>query len=103
MEALLQEIRSRNSQLQDFDGVPGLHLQLDVLADRGACPSLLAQWREGFKLGGDRVQARWSRNHPSAFEHQDWAEREWARLEKAGKVSFFPPGAGKPDNLNVNP
>ena len=33
----------------------------------------------------------------------EWADKEWDRLEALGKVSFFPTGAPKPAQLNVNP
>ena len=42
-------------------------------------------------------------NHPSLDTNSDWAEREWNRLERLGKVQFFEKGAPKPDLLNINP
>ena len=36
-------------------------------------------------------------------KHSEWAEREWSRLQKLGKVSFFAKGTSKPRGLNVNP
>ena len=34
--------------------------------------------------------------------HDEWAEREWQRLEALGKIQFFP-NFERPSSLNVNP
>ena len=45
MDALLKEIRQENSQLRDWQGVPGLKLRFDFLRQKGADATLLHAWR----------------------------------------------------------
>ena len=44
-DTLLKEIRQENSQLRDWQGVPGLKLRFDVLRQKGADATLLHAWR----------------------------------------------------------
>ena len=103
MDALLAEVRDGNSALQEWEGVPGLHLRFDFLSANGADPALLHSWRHGHSLGASPVVPRQARNHPSVTSQLAWAEREWDRLAETGKVSFFPVDAPPPKHLNVNP
>ena len=103
MEDLLAEVRDGNSNLQDWEGVPGLHLRFNFLSANGADPTLLHSWRHGHSLGASPVAPRQVRNHPSVMSQLAWAEREWDRLAAAGKVSFFPVDTPPPKHLNVNP
>ena len=103
MDALREHVIRRNASLECWDGVPGLTLRFDFLAEAGANPELLHQWRHGRVLEPSARPAKRARNHPSVAAQAEWAEREWARLEAAGKIEFFPAGAPKPPELNVNP
>ena len=104
---IMDELRARilhgNSALTWYEGILGLTLKLDFLEACGASAELLRQWKEGRSLGVDNQPVpKRARNHPSVDMHANWAEREWTRLEDAGKVEFFPLGA-RPAELNVNP
>lgn len=104
MEALLAEVRDGNSNLHEWEGVPGLHLRFDFLSANGVDAALLHSWRHGHLLGASPVVPRQARNHPSVTSQQlAWAEREWDRLAEVGKVSFFPVDTPPPKHLNVNP
>jgi len=83
--------------------IGGLTLNFKFLRERGVSPAFLSQWEAGVPLDGNGVQPRFHRNHPSMTKHSEWAEMEWSRLEKLGKVSFLPKGSSKPSGLNVNP
>ena len=87
---------------QTFDGIPGLFLRLDRLHELGASPHFLQNWRNGRNLGAAPAAPRHFKNHGSLDQHADWSETEWSRLEKLGKVEFFPGGI-RPPRLNVNP
>ena len=85
------------------NNIRGLTLNFKFLEQKGVSSGFLTQWMDGVKLHGDAVQPRFHRNHPSMTKHALWAEAEWSRLEKLGKLYFFPKGVSKPFGLNVNP
>ena len=70
--------------------VRGLRLNLDFLRTAGASDAFLRVWEVGVDLRATPATPRTHRNHPSLGQHSVWAEREWSRLEKLGKVEFFP-------------
>ena len=85
------------------NNIRGLTLNFKFLEQKGVSSGFLTQWMDGVKFHGDAVQPRFHRNHPSMTKHALWAEAEWSRLEKLGKLYFFPKGESKPFGLNVNP
>ena len=88
MDALREHVIRRNASLECWDGVPGLTLRFDFLEEAGASPALLHQWRHGRSLDAAARPAKRARNHPSVSLQAEWAEKEWARLEAAGKIEF---------------
>ena len=82
--------------------VRGLRLNLDFLRTAGASDAFLRVWEVGVDLRATPATPRTHRNHPSLGQHSVWAERVWNRLEKLGKVEFFPDETCPP-RLNVNP
>ena len=86
-----------------FGGIPGLTLDIDELADLGADNEFLTWWEFSRSLDAPFAPPRFHKNHPSLLAHAPWADKEWERLERLGKVEFFPPGDPQPPQLNVNP
>ena len=103
LQALLARIRATIAGFRCHKNIRGLLLDLDRLRALGARPDLLAAWEFGRSFEPSADIPREFRNHPSLEDNPEWAEREWDRLAAMGKVSFFPMGAPKPLQLNVNP
>ena len=102
MDDLRAEIRSEVAAFAWYQGVKGLTLRIDRLKTLGASPQFLDWWRFGRPLDIQPGPVESFTNHPSLRTHLKWAELEWERLERLGKVEFYPKGT-KPTGLHVNP
>ena len=89
LQKLRDECKARISSWEFRYGIQGLTLNLDFLKTKGANESFLKQWRNGVSLQAETATTRYFRNHPSVTTHDQWAEAEWGRLEKLGKVTFL--------------
>ena len=102
LQNMRDECKLRMSSWTFTDGIRGVVLNLDFLRDKGVSPCFLRQWRDGIALSADVIRPRHRANHPSMKQHDQWAEIEWSRLERLGKVTCLL-GTSRPDSLNVNP
>ena len=78
-------------------------LNFEKLESLGASGYFLHQWLHGYELGFSDRTAKIFKNHRSLRLNEGAAAREWVRLEKKGKVVFYPTGEDRPRGLNVNP
>jgi hypothetical protein len=103
LQRLIAHVRQYNSGMAWHKGISGLTLELDYLAAIGAAPHMLAWWEHGRPLEAAPHTPKEFRNHRSVSEHSHWADAEWSRLERLGKIHFYPAGSPRPAGLNVNP
>ena len=103
LACLREEVKAAVAAPGFTGDVPGLRLRIDALEQAGADRSLLRLWAHGRPLAAEDRHPVQVRNHPSLLAGIAWAEKEWERLGRLGKVTFFPVGAPRPPRLNVNP
>ena len=103
LDSLKRDIIDADSRAIWFAGIRGLRLNIDLLRTLGAGPQFLRWWEHGrhFFFDAD-VEPNVYRNYRSLLDNLPYAEAEWDRLERFGKIRFFSPGH-RPDQLLVNP
>ena len=78
-------------------------LRLDRFRELGAPREILERWASGWSINETFDEPSTVRNHPSLAQHAERVHKEWARMEKLGKIRFFESGHPKPELLHVNP